>query len=348
MLTLDGSYGEGGGQIVRSALSLSLLTGQAFTITNVRGRRAKPGLRQQHLTAVRAAAEISSATVKGAAVGSSYLSFEPRPVRFGDYRFRIGTAGSTTLVFQTLLPAFLQCAGPTTLRLEGGTHNPFAPPYDFLAQTFLPLVNRLGPSVETRLDRHGFYPVGNGQFTARIQPSAELRSLDLLDRGEIVRKRVRALVANLPTHIAERECRTIAELSGWERDRFQVEQVERAPGPGNLVLIEIQSEHVTEVFTAFGRRGVRAERVAEEAWTVAAAYLASGVPVGPHLADQLLLPFAIAAAQGHPSSFRTGPLTEHSQTHLAVIGEFLGVETRIEGDADNSGAQTVRLASFEK
>ena len=232
MLTLDGSLGEGGGQIIRSSLSLSLLTGKAFTITNVRGRRAKPGLRQQHLTAVRAAAEVSSATVKGASVGSSCLSFEPRNVRAGDYTFRIGTAGSTTLVFQTLLPAFLQCAAPTTLHLEGGTHNPFAPPYDFLAQAFLPLVNRLGPSVATQLDRHGFYPMGNGRFTARIQPSTELRGMDLLERGEIVRKRVRALVANLPTHIAERECHTIAQLSGWGRDCFHTEQVESRPRAG--------------------------------------------------------------------------------------------------------------------
>jgi len=342
MVTIDGSFGEGGGQIVRSSLSLSLLTGKAFTITNVRGRRDKPGLRQQHLTAVRAAAEVSSATVKGAAVGSSCLSFAPRAVRAGGYSFRIGTAGSTTLVFQTLLPAFLQSDSPTTLHLEGGTHNPFAPPYDFLSQAYLPLVQQLGPIVETQLERHGFYPAGSGRFTARIRPAAELGGLHLLQRGDIVSKHVRALVANLPSHIAERECHTLAVLSGWEADCFRVEQIEDAHGPGNIVLIEIHCAHVTEVFAAFGRRGVRAERVAAEAWSEAETYLKSGVPVGPHLADQLILPLGIAASQGHPSSFRTGPLTEHSKTHLTVLGEFLDVKSEVQRDIEGSVLVTLR------
>ena len=193
MLTIDGSLGEGGGQILRSSLALSLVTGKPFVIENIRANRKKPGLMRQHLSAVRAAAEVSQARVEGAELGSTRLTFCPGTVRAGDYAFDVGSAGSATLVLQTVLPALLLAEGESNLTLRGGTHNPMAPPFDFLAKSYLPLVNRLGPTVEARLVRPGFYPVGRGEFSVRIQPARQLGRLELTDRGEIRAHRVRVL-----------------------------------------------------------------------------------------------------------------------------------------------------------
>jgi RNA 3'-terminal phosphate cyclase (ATP) len=338
-LLIDGSFGEGGGQIVRSSLALSLVTGRPFTMENLRARRKRPGLMRQHLTAVKAAAEVGQARVEGAEIGSSRLVFEPGEVKPGEYDFRIGTAGSTTLVTQTVLPALLHLPGSSVLHLEGGTHNPFAPPFDFLAQTYLPLVARMGPRIRTEFRRHGFFPAGGGEFTVMLQP-APLARLDLMDRGELRGRRVRALVANLPAHIAERECRTIAELSGWEEECFTVEEVPAA-GPGNVVLIEMEFEHITEVFAGVGEKGVKAEAVAARAWREAQTYLASGIPVDEHLADQLLLPLGLAAWQNQTGGrYRTGPLSQHTHTHIEVLRMFLDVPIRI-GQDDEAFVITV-------
>ncbi|MFN7134491.1 MAG: RNA 3'-terminal phosphate cyclase, partial [Myxococcales bacterium] len=188
MLTIDGSMGEGGGQIIRTSLACALITGKSFRITKIRARRAKPGLMRQHLTAVRAAAEIGDAEVTGAEVGSSELTFRPGKLRAGDYHFAIGTAGSTTLVLQTVLPALLMASGPSSVVLEGGTHNPMAPTYDFLERCFLPLVERLGPRVSTRLERPGFYPAGGGRWSVQLAP-APLKGFELLERGELRARR---------------------------------------------------------------------------------------------------------------------------------------------------------------
>jgi len=337
MLTIDGSQGEGGGQIVRSSLALSLVTGKPITLTHIRARRRKPGLMRQHLTAVQAARRIAAAEVQGAQIGSSRLVFVPGPVQPGAYEFDIGSAGSTTLVLQTVLPALMLGDTVSTLTLTGGTHNPLAPPYDFVAQAFLPLLARLGPHVETVLERHGFYPAGGGRLAVTIRPCRHLEPLALLDRGAIRSRRVRALVANLPRHIAERECRTIAERSGWDAASLAVEEVRGAHGPGNVVLIELATDAVTEVFTGFGEKGVRAEQVAARVWEAAARYLQAGVPVGEHLADQLLLPLGIGAHQGTGGGeFRTLGLSPHSLTHIAVLRQFLDVDVRVQqAGADN-------------
>src|SRR5688572_13978512 len=205
MLTIDGSYGEGGGQIIRTSLALSLVTGKPFRAEHVRANREKPGLRQQHLTAVKAAAEIGQAQVEGAAVGSREFTFIPGTVTPGDYTFSVGTAGSATLVLQTVLPPLMIASGPSVLRFEGGTHNVHAPPYDFLERTFLPLVNRMGPNILIELGRYGFYPPGGGRFDVFIEPTVKPRRLDLLKCGEVLERRARALVVNLPAGMAERE-----------------------------------------------------------------------------------------------------------------------------------------------
>ncbi len=333
LLTIDGSQGEGGGQVLRSSLALSLVTGRPFSIEKIRAGRKKPGLLQQHLTAVLAAAKVGGAEAEGAALGSRRLMFRPGPVQSGNYAFRVGTAGSATLVLQTVFPALLLAEGESNLVLEGGTHNPFAPPVDFLATAYLPLVNRLGPRVELQLVRPGFYPAGGGKFTVRVQPARQLGRLELLDRGEIVVRRVRAMVANLPRHIAERECRTIAQQPGWEDALCTIDEVKGSRGPGNVVMIELEAEHLTEVFTAFGQLGVRAEEVAKEALRQAEEYLAARVPVGRHLADQLMLPLGIAAYLGTGGGvFRTMGLSLHSTTHMEILRRFLELDIQVEQD----------------
>ena len=318
------------------------MTGRPFVIEKIRAGRKKPGLLRQHLTAVLAAAEVGGAEVEGAALGSRRLVFRPSRVRSGDYAFRVGTAGSATLVLQTVLPALLLAEGESNLTLEGGTHNPFAPPVDFLEKAYLPLVNRLGPRVEVQLVRPGFYPAGGGQFTVHVQPARQLGRLELVDRGQIVARRVRVLLANLPRHIAERECRTIAQEPGWDEASFTIDEAKGSRGPGNAVMIELEAEHVTEVFTAFGQLGVRAEDVATEALRQAEEYLAAGVPVGKHLADQLMLPLGIGAYLGSGGGvFRTMALSLHSDHAPGDPRQFL--EIGIQVDREDNGNCLVRL-----
>ena len=322
MITIDGSKGEGGGQVLRTSLALSLATGAPFRIENIRAQRPKPGLLRQHLTAVQAAAAVGRAHVEGDAAGSLALTFAPTGVYPGDYLFSVGTAGSATLVLQTILPPLLVAGGRTMVTLEGGTHNPWAPPFDYLQRVFLPVVNRLGPRVEVALERHGFYPAGGGRFAVTIDPSPKLARLELCDRGEIVGRRLRALVANLPRHIGEREVATARGLLNWSEESACVEVVANTPGPGNVMLVEIESAQVTEICTGFGETGTPAEAVADHAVREARRYLAAGVPVGCHLADQLLPILAL----GGGGSFRTLTLSRHAMTNADVVRQFVNVE----------------------
>lgn len=332
-LTIDGSLGEGGGQVLRTALSLSMAMGRPFRIERIRAGRERPGLQRQHLTAVEAAARLCGARVAGAVIGSQSLDFEPGSVSAGRFEFAIGSAGSTTLVLQTLLPALLLAGGPSTVAIEGGTHNPWSPPFDFLAHAFAPMVRRMGPSVELTLERPGFYPAGGGRMVARLRP-APLRPLLCLERGAVRRCRARAILSRLPRHIGEREAAAVRSALGWTD--VSVEEAAGAAGPGNVLVLEIECEQVTEVFTAFGERGKPAEAVAAEAAAEARTWMESGVPVGPYLADQLLLYAALAPG----SAFLTGPLTLHARTNVDVIRAFLGERLRAEPAAGG-----VRVAS---
>lgn len=322
LLTIDGSHGEGGGQILRTALALSLVTGTPFRLVNIRAGRSKPGLMRQHLTAVQAAARIGQATVEGAFIGSREIAFYPNAVQAGEYAFAIGTAGSATLVLQTILPALLTAKQPSTLVLEGGTHNPYAPPFDFLQRSFLPLLNRMGATVETTLERYGFYPAGGGKFTVHITPTAQLQPLTLVERGAAVQRAARALItASLERSIAERELAIVQSKLSWHNDAFTVEEVRNSPGPGNILFLEIEHDNVTEICTGFGEHGVWAEKVAERAVRYARQYLASPAPVGVYLADQLLLPLALAGS----GCFRTVALSSHTHTNMDIIRHFLSV-----------------------
>lgn len=328
MIRIDGSKGEGGGQILRSALALSLVTGRPFRIENIRAGRPKPGLMRQHLTATLAAQAVGNATVTGAEIGSQTLEFKPGPVRGGDFSFAIGTAGSCTLVLQTVLPALLVAEQASTLTLEGGTHNPYAPPFDFLAKTFLPLLGRMGAEVTATLERPGFYPAGGGRMTVRIAPAEKFQSLELLQRGEIRAKRARALVARLPAGIGERELDALKRHLSLADGDCTIEPMLTSIGPGNALIVEVESAALTEVFTAFGEKNVSAQKVAHDVADEARDYLASDVPVGRHLADQLLIPLAMAGR----GRFRTLPLSRHTTTNLEIVSRFLPVkfETKTE------------------
>jgi RNA 3'-terminal phosphate cyclase (ATP) len=338
LLEIDGSQGEGGGQILRSSLALSLVTGRAFRISRIRAGRPKPGLAPQHLTAVRAAAAVANADVKGAELGSQELTFAPREVSPGEHRFDVGTAGSATLVLQTVLPPLLCASRPSRIVLIGGTHNMHAPPFDFLARTFAPVVNRLGPQIDLELIRPGFYPVGGGEMVAMITPAAQWRELDLSQRGRARGRRARAVVSRLPAEIGRRELRVVEQELGWPAESLVVEEVQDARGPGNVLLIELNFENVAEIVAGFGARGVRAEAVAADAVEQIRTYLASDAPVGEHLADQLLLPLAVGAG----GRFRAINLSRHATTNIEVIRRLLDV--RIDAAAEPGGAWHFEVA----
>jgi RNA 3'-terminal phosphate cyclase (ATP) len=320
MLTIDGSMGEGGGQILRSALALALCQQRGFRILNIRARRPRPGLRPQHLAAVRAAADISRAQVEGAVLGSQTLTFIPGQVRAGCYHFSTGTAGSACLVLQTVLPALLTAKGSTELRLEGGTHNPRAPTFEYLARAYLPLIERMGPRIEIDLVRAGFEPAGGGCILARIQPViGHLEPLFIDTRGRLQGLEAEVLLSKLPSHIAEREAAVIADALPIDRGSIRQRVVDDSPGPGNVVTVIVLFEQVTEVFAGFGRRALPAESVAQGVAERVARYLASKAPIGVHLADQLILPLALAGV----GSFTTQPPSAHTLTNIRVIQEFL-------------------------
>ncbi len=326
MIVIDGSYGEGGGQILRTSLALSLVTGKPFRIENIRSGRKKPGLMRQHLTALNAAAEIGNATVSGSRTGSTRFTFEPESIRAGNYRFAVGTAGSCTLVLQTILPALLAAGGPSEVVLEGGTHNPFAPPYDFLEKAFLPVLSKMGAEISPRLSGYGFYPAGGGRFSVSICPPEKLKPIELMQRGALLNIRATALVANVPEHVAQRELHMVENKLGWPADCLTARVVKNSPGPGNILSLAVQSEAVTEIFTGFGEKGVSAERVAKKAIRLAKEYLASDAPVGRYLADQLLVPMSLAGG----GRYRTLPLTRHTTTNIDIIKKFIDIDIRTE------------------
>jgi len=328
MIEIDGSMGEGGGQVLRSSLALSLVTERPFHMTRIRAGRERPGLMKQHLTAVRAAAEVGQAEAVGAEIGSQEIRFTPRPARPGRYRFDVGSAGSCMLVFQTVFPALMTLDGPSELLLEGGTHNPFAPPFDFLARAFLPLMERIGVKTEARLARHGFYPAGGGRAEFRVTPAPAPARLELMDRGEAIAQRVEAIVSNLPLSIAERETKVALHKLGWPGDCAQAREV-AASGPGNAVMIEIRFARVTEVFTGFGEKGMPAEKVAAAVAKEAKAFLGSEAVVGEHMADQLLLPMALAKG----GAYLTTAPSSHTTTNAEVIRAFLDIPITMTGES---------------
>ncbi len=326
MIELDGSTGEGGGQILRTSLSLSMITGQGFRIQNIRANRQPPGLRRQHLSAVRAAAIVCNATVTDAEVGSTTLEFTPGHVNGGVYDFDIGTAGSTTLVLQTLIPALLFAEQSAIVTVTGGTHNPKAPPAEFLQRAYCRVLAAMGAEVEIDIERYGFYPAGAGTISASVWPCKRLQHLDLLERGLLREAYAQVIAARLPAQVAQRQYATVRNLMGWEEGQMREPLSPSTASPGNALLLTIDSEAVTEVFSAIGDRGVRAETVAREASLEARRYLASGAAVGEHLGDQVMLPMALAGG----GAYTLDHVSQHAITNAEVIAHFLPVTITFE------------------
>jgi len=320
-IEIDGSLGEGGGQILRTGVALSAITGKGTRFFNIRAGRSKPGLRMQHLTAVKAAARICNARITGAKVGSMELLFEPGEIRGGDYEFCISTAGSACLVFQTVLYPLLFASVPSRIRFEGGTHNSKSPNFHFLERSFLPLLLRMGAKVELTLERFGFFPRGGGVFFATIYPTTELEGLELMDTPTITQKRAIALLSRLPRHIGERELTVVAKELGLQKNQMEIQEV-NSPGPGNVLMLEIKRGFaITKMVTGFGERGIRAEDVARKASREMKKYVDSSIPVGEYLTDQLLLPMAL----GQGGEFRTSTLSMHTKTNMQTISNFLDI-----------------------
>ncbi|GGY70713.1 RNA 3'-terminal phosphate cyclase [Pseudoduganella albidiflava] len=326
MIEIDGSLGEGGGQIVRSALTLSMVTGQPFRIRNIRAGRPRPGLMRQHVAAVNAAARVAAAETGPVAVGGNELCFVPRTLRGGDYEFAIGSAGSSSLVLQTLLPALLHAREPSSIRITGGTHNPMAPPVEFLQRAYRPLLERMGANFAIDLLRHGFYPAGGGMVEARVSPVEAWRPVDLLERGDRKGGYAESVIAGVHQSVLTRELECVRTAMGWTEEQMKPVALPDSHGPGNVLLLTVEHDHVTEVFTAFGEKMLRAEAVAKRAVQEARRYLASGAAVGEYLGDQLMLPMALAGG----GSFSVERVSQHARTNADIISLFLPVTFRFE------------------
>jgi RNA 3'-terminal phosphate cyclase (ATP) len=318
LIQFDGQ--EGGGQMLRTALSLAMITGQPFRMINIRGARSKPGLMRQHLTCVRAACEISGGTADGAEIGSTELVFRAGKIRPGSYQFAIGTAGSTSLLFQTLLPALWHAGEECSLVLEGGTHNPSAPPFEFLERVFLPALARMGGLAGLVLEETGFAPAGGGRLRATIPASPGLTPFDWRESGEVQGRRMTVLSRRVKPEIAFRMLDSARAVLDW--DEGEIETRDGGPGAGICLLVEQRFEHGVELCSAFGEQGVTAERVGQRAAKAMRDFIGCGMPVGRCLADQLLLPMALAGG----GSFATMTPGNHVRTNIAVIRKFLPVD----------------------
>jgi RNA 3'-terminal phosphate cyclase (ATP) len=342
VLRVDGALGEGGGQILRAALAFSLALGRPFRIDNIRANRAKPGLRRQHLTCVLAAQAIAEAEVNGAEINSRELTFSPGPVRPGDYAFAVGTGGSATMVLQALVPPLLTAAGPSRLTVTGGTHVPKAPVFEFLQMTWFPRLEQLGPRLRARLARPGFSLVGGGRIEVEIEPVPRLKRFNEVEpAGPLDRAEARIFSHGLAEHIAEREKHVLQAGTAWAEAGLAPEAVRIDPGwsqglppeaSGNAVIVDVHRGGWVSVFSEVGELGRKAEKVAAQAARQALRFVKADVPICEHLADQLVVPLALA---GGGRFLAQKPATSHLQTCLAVAGLFTGLRGRLTSLSNN-------------
>ena len=338
MIDIDGSFGEGGGQILRSSLALSLLTGKPFKLRRIRAnRKPKPGLRPQHLASVRAAAKIGKAKVTGDVVGSNQLTFEPGEVQPGNYRFDIGTAGATSLVLHTVYLPLALTSGPSHVTLEGGTHNEKAPSFHFLQATWRAYLAKMGLNVTLEMERPGFYPRGVGQVVANIPPVDKLRPLTLTQRAETKTATILSASAGLPAHVTKRQARRANVRLTDAGVESETAYEEWEGGPGSMLAITLPGP-VPTLFCGLGARGRPAEAVADEAADEAIAHRETGIPVDPHSADQLLLPLCFAEGV---SEYHVSAVTLHLTTNAAIIQTFVARKITIEGEEGSPGVVKV-------
>jgi len=324
IVEIDGSFGEGGGQILRSSLSLSMLLERPLMIKNIRAGREKPGLMRQHLTAVNAAAKICNAELKGAEISSLKLEFYPGKVKTGDYKFEIGTAGSTTLVLQAVLPVLIMADGESNIILGGGTHNQFSPPLDFLARSFFKQICKMGPEITVDVDKYGFFPIGGGRFSVNIKPVNKLKSLDVLSRGKNISKTAYSYSSGIDENIGQKEMRIVEEKLGWSKENC-ISQMVDSPRPGNVVMLIDENENTTELFTGFGKKHYPLKKITIDALKEYTDYIQCDVPVYKYLADQLIIPMALAGN----GSFITSEPSLHTLTNIEVVKKFLGIKINI-------------------
>lgn len=345
MITIDGSYGEGGGQIVRTALALSCVTGRAVEIVNVRANRKNPGLQPQHLTGVLACGQIARAEVEGAALGSPRLVFTPGRITGGEYTFDVeqtagrGSAGAVSLILQAILLPLSRATSPSRVVLRGGTHVNRSPSAHYLTEVFLPTIRCVGVQADMEVVRWGFYPIGKGEIIARITPSPDLKGLTWDKPGPITRVSGMSAVANLPRHIAERQRDAASRVLEGADVTCDIHIVEApAVGRGTVCFLKPDGENGAGGFGSLGEIGKRAEVVGREAAEECVTFVKSGAAVDRHLADQLL-PY-LALAQG-PSTITTEAVTTHLLTNLWVIRHFVDREVRVEGALGEKGRVVV-------
>jgi RNA 3'-terminal phosphate cyclase (ATP) len=340
MIEIDGSEGEGGGQILRSALALSILTGRPFKLINIRARRSKPGLQPQHLMCVRAAGTISGGTYKGGSVGSAVLYFEPGTAKAGDYVFSIGTAGATSLVLHTVfLPLALRTSQPSTITVTGGTHNQHAPCYHFLETTWAAYLARIGITVELEMVRPGFYPRGGGEIRATIHPCSRVNGLNLTTCPELTTAGGFSAYAGLPESVGRKQAKRLSVRLKSEGIESHVPVEEwQAANPGTVAAVIFRQAPVPPLFFGLGERGKPAESVADDAADEAIAFRNSGCPVDPHSADQLLLPLAFSP---DASEYRTSEVTRHLTTNIETVRKFVDRVVVLDGEEKEAG--TVRI-----
>jgi len=344
MVRIDGSFGEGGGQILRTSLALSCVLGTPMKITNIRKTRKNAGLQPQHLTAVMAAASIAGAEVQGAELSSTELEFRPGRTSGGTYHFDVaekkGSAGSTSLVLQTILLPLCFAEKSSLVTVSGGTHVPWSPSFHYLRSIVAPLLFRIGVPVECAIASWGWFPIGNGQVSARITPARVLQPLTVIDRGRLVRVFGISAISNLPNHIATRQRdRALAILSRQGIDASIEVLSAPSPGKGSFLFLAAEFEHLVAGFGSLGAIGKRAEEVADEACDELLSYLRSKGALDPHLADQVV-PW-LAFCQG-PSEFSTSRVTGHLLTNLWVVRQFMDIDVRVEGVEGEEGRVVIR------
>ncbi|MEM9215135.1 MAG: RNA 3'-terminal phosphate cyclase [Cyanobacteria bacterium P01_F01_bin.150] len=331
---IDGA--DGGGQILRSSLSLSIITGQPFHIRNIRGQRSNPGLRRQHLNCVTSAAMICGADVQGAELGSQELVFYPNELKPGTHTIDIGTAGSSILVAQTLFPALWNAETSSEILIIGGTHNRNAPTADYCQAVYLPAVRRLGIDADLTLVRHGFEPKGGGKITIRTSGQWTPQSHNFLERGTCRRQQIQVKLCHLDEEIAHREINAAAEVLGWNT-KGTILNVNDGRGRGNAIALSVDFDNIQEQTLGIGVKGISAEKVARTAATEMVQYLNSGAVVGKRLADQLQIPLALIGK----GSMLMPPVSNHFRTNARVIESFTGKTFRLEEKSNSSVLVTV-------
>ncbi|SHF62493.1 RNA 3'-terminal phosphate cyclase (ATP) [Microbulbifer donghaiensis] len=329
-LVIDGSYGEGGGQLSRYAVALAAISGRPLQLENIRAKRAKPGLMAQHLTALRAVAEVAGGSLEGAEIGATEIYYRPDRIRGGDYRFDVGTAGSIVLVLQALLPVALHADKLVELTVTGGTDVKMAPPVDYLLMVFLPWLARMGVKVRVESVRHGYYPKGGGAVSLQLEPCGALRPLLAEQPGALRQINGVAHVAHLPRHIPERMAAAardaLADLGAMQIG-VKVLGAADAFGTGGAIVLAAETEHAVLGAASVAERGVPAERLGADAGYALRAELETGAAVDIHACDQLL----IYAAQARDTSrFLVRKVSQHARTVMWLIEQFLPVEFRVE------------------